>query len=214
MGKITSNSNPRRMSHPPHMPRYRMASRDRVTKALNALRHKLGASIFRGSDLRPASAPGWFQKRRALKKAVAKMSLNRLVLIDNGYRDETQRHWFHHRDCGNNLFLSPDHIMQQGSDHVCVYCQGATDMQACGTTNLLQSFVYERSDQRVITIQRQDLRSNEDEYAFYCVIHRESYFTSFKHFLDTAGISNGCPLCAGETSYWDEASDSVNSEKP
>jgi hypothetical protein len=214
MGKITLNANPRRISHPPHMPRYRMAPRDKVAQLLKALKHKLGGSVCRGSDLKPMTTPGWFQQRRAMKRTITKVSSNRLVLIDNGCRHETQRHWFHHRNCGNNLFLSPELILKAGPDNVCVYCQGATDMKACGTASLLQKFVYEHSGQKVMTTQQQSLRDTEDEYAFYCIIHRESFFTSFKHFLETASITNGCPQCAGESSFWAETAPVSITQKP
>ena len=70
-------------------------------------------------------------------------------------------------------------------------------MGSCGTINLLQQFVLENSNYNTIAV-LDDLQNDSDERAYFCLLHREAYKISFKTFLETAGITNGCPRCAAE----------------
>jgi hypothetical protein len=197
MTKLNGKIRPMRVCHPPHMPRYRMTKRDRITQLLNTVRHKLGAEVFRCTGL-PATKPaGWFKQRKTAKKAITRASGNKLILIDNGFSTK-RRLWFYHRSCGNNIFVTYEHIQQVGPERVCPYCQEAEDLKACGTINLLQKFVYSSSNQNAIVTLSQDLNSDLHEYAFYCLLHHEPYMANFKSYLESASRTNGCPRCIAE----------------
>ena len=196
MTKFNGKIRPIRVCHPPHMPRYRMTQRDKIEKLLNTVRHKLGSEIFRGTCI-PPKTTSWFKQRKVAKKSIARASGNQLILIDNGFSSE-RRLWFYHRRCGNNIFVTHEHIKQAGHEHVCPYCQDSEDLKACGTINLLQKFVFDRSNRYSLMLLSQELLSATHEYTFYCLLHKEPYMASFKNCLDSIGTTNGCPQCAAE----------------
>lgn len=198
MGKLNAK-NPRRSSHPAHMPRYRMFQRSKIESLLKILHHILGPVIFRGTDLPLGKPKGWFQERKAAEKAIAnsKITRNQFILVDNGFRGVSKRHWVYHRKCGNHIFVSTELLLRVGH-RACIYCGGAEDMKACGTISLLQKFVWVRSNQNVNLVEPESLGSSLDEHAFYCMIHQEIYMTTYSDFLKEAGITNSCPHCMTE----------------
>ena len=202
MGKNNAVVHPIRISHPPHTSKHRMAQRDKIEQLLNSLRHKVGTTVCRGTELekRPP-ATSWFQQRRVAEKTLARESGNTLLLVDNGWRGEDRPHWILHKNCGNYLYLSLDDVRRWGYQSFCPYCQGAQNLAICGDATWFSAFVHVSSCGNANFLEPQTLNSRFDAYSFYCSIHRVIYSTTADAFIKTAGVTNACPHCEIEAKF-------------
>lgn len=138
---------------------------------------------------------GWFQDRKRANQRLRLMSRGALVIIENGYRGNAQRHWIRDVGCGHVFRASIKEIYLVGAKHACPFCNIPDDLGRFGSLAAIQEFVFLTSGGNAEFMPDNYLGGPDDDYGIACNIHGCINNVTWTDFIKTADTSHSCTYC-------------------
>ncbi len=155
-------------------------------------RHK---PLFFGNS---SNTQGWYQFRKRAQNLLNELSGETLVIHENGYRGNDERHWMlnQKQNCQHVFKASVRDAITIGADRICPFCNGSREMERYGSISAIQEHVRCMTLDSVEFLSDNILTTSNEDYRFYCAIHKTLFESSFDTFLKRNGES--CPICEHE----------------
>jgi len=141
---------------------------------------------------------GWYAFRKKANQRLRNLSSGNLIIIENGYRGDNERHWLRDQRCEHIFKASLKEVVVVGANYICPFCYGTRDMQRYGSIDAVQENVHCISLGQIEFSADNVLTASTDRYKFICTNHRIILETSFDQFLEHKGEI--CSICDFERS--------------
>jgi hypothetical protein len=136
---------------------------------------------------------GWFAFRKRANQRIRNLSAGNLVIVENGYRGDHERHWLRDLRCEHVFKAGLKEVVVIGANNICPFCHGTTDMERYGSVEAIQEHVHCISLGQIEFSANNSLTSSSATYTFYCTNHRIVLEASFDEFLEQCG--DICSIC-------------------
>jgi hypothetical protein len=136
---------------------------------------------------------GWYQFRKRANQRLRNISAGNLVIIENGYRGDHERHWFRDQRCEHVFKASLKEVVVIGANCICPFCHETTDMDRYGSIEAIREHVHCISLGQIEFSADNVLAASTDRYKFICTVHRIILENTFDQFIEHEG--EVCSIC-------------------